>query len=211
MATIDCREGDVGFRSEAYLKIWSWNRKYNNWNLNTRIDRPHGSDKVTDISFSPTTDDTKPLFLVTTGNDGLVKVWKLWKGKKSPNNNGGESNELSLGQGLFLTAFVVDTWASYSTLTYRSEFPTSISWSPDSSLFAVAMGAYVVVFDAVSASVRQSLTSPSCSKVHSVRFIGANGCYLLAAGENMLVLWDLINMEGMIFGYLLHYECSIDF
>jgi NET1-associated nuclear protein 1 (U3 small nucleolar RNA-associated protein 17) len=90
MATIDYREGDVGFRSEVYLKIWSWDRKNNNWVLNTRVDRPHGSDKVTDISFSPNTDDTKPLLLVTTGNDGLVKVWKLWKGKKSPSDNGGE-------------------------------------------------------------------------------------------------------------------------
>jgi WD40 repeat protein len=102
----------------------------------------------------------------------------------------------------FLTVSVVDTWASYSTLTYRSEVPTSISWSPDSSLFAVAMGAYVVLFDAVSASVRQSLTSPSCTKVQSVRFIGAGGCHLLAVGENMLVLWDLINMEGSTSYYL---------
>ena len=110
----------------------------------------------------------------------------------------------------FLTIFVVDTWASYSTLTYRSEVPTSISWSPDSSLFAVAMGAYAVLVDAVSASVRQSLTSPSCTKVQSVRFIGADGCHMLAAGENILVLWDLINMEGLISKYLCRH-CYIDF
>lgn len=105
MATIDCREGDIGFRPEIYLKIWSWNRKQRSWTLNTRIDHPHGSDKVTDISFSPNIEDTKPLLLVTTGNDGLVKIWKLWKSKTSPADNGSESNEFSLASGTIHKSF----------------------------------------------------------------------------------------------------------
>lgn len=82
MATIDSRDGDVGFHSEIYLKIWSWDENQENWVLNTRIDRPHGIAKVTDISFSPDV-GIKSVFLVTTGNDGRIKTWRLKRGSST--------------------------------------------------------------------------------------------------------------------------------
>lgn len=79
MATVDSREGDAGFHSDVYLKIWAWDKSQDNWILNTRIDRPHGTEKITDVSFSPIQDDCAASKLVTTGRDGYIKVWKLWK------------------------------------------------------------------------------------------------------------------------------------
>lgn len=75
MATLDTREGESSFRGEVYLKLWSWDRKASQWVLNTRIDRPHGLSKVTTVSFRPRSRDDASLLLVTTGEDGLIKMW----------------------------------------------------------------------------------------------------------------------------------------
>ncbi|KAJ7786480.1 quinon protein alcohol dehydrogenase-like superfamily [Mycena metata] len=75
MATIDIREGDENIHGESYLKIWRWDRKTGYWILNTRVDRPHGLDKVTDVSFSPAPEG-QPLLLVTAGGDKNIKTWR---------------------------------------------------------------------------------------------------------------------------------------
>jgi NET1-associated nuclear protein 1 (U3 small nucleolar RNA-associated protein 17) len=77
MATVDCRVGDADFHSEVYLKFWSWVRKDESWSLNTRIDRPHGSHRITDISFSPDFREPQMSLLVTIAEDYRIKVWQL--------------------------------------------------------------------------------------------------------------------------------------
>jgi len=76
MATVDSRIGDEGFRPEVYLKIWWWDRKSGFWILNSRINRPHGLDEITSISFSPILAKEK-ILLMTTGEDKQVKTWRL--------------------------------------------------------------------------------------------------------------------------------------
>jgi NET1-associated nuclear protein 1 (U3 small nucleolar RNA-associated protein 17) len=73
MASIDTREGDDSIRGETYLKIWCWDFSNSRWVLNTRIDRPHGLTRITSISFSPA---PTLLQLVTTGEDGNVRMWR---------------------------------------------------------------------------------------------------------------------------------------
>jgi NET1-associated nuclear protein 1 (U3 small nucleolar RNA-associated protein 17) len=82
------------------------------------------------------------------------------------------------------------------TMTHRSEIPSSVSWSPDASLFTVAVGPYVAIYDAMSGSLLQTLTSPSSQKSKFVHFIGSEGRYLLATCTNSLVMWDLIDNSG---------------
>lgn len=76
MATIDGRDGEEAFHGEVYLKIWYWDRKAGSWILNTRIDRPHGLQRVTSVVFSPVVSDHQALQLVTTGDDLNIKVWR---------------------------------------------------------------------------------------------------------------------------------------
>ena len=76
MATVDSRIGDEGFRPEVYLKIWWWDRRSGFWILNSRINRPHGLNEVTSISFSPVLAKEK-ILLMTTGEDKQVKTWRL--------------------------------------------------------------------------------------------------------------------------------------
>jgi len=176
MSTIDSREGDIGFHTEVYLKIWSWDQRQGSWNLNTRIDRPHGTEKVADISFSPTTRDSKDLYLVTTGKDGHIKLWTL--------SSQGTSEKES------------DVWVLRAILNFRSEIPGSVAWCPDTSLFAVSVGSHVALYDPLSRSLRQTLTSPDCLNIQSTHFVGPNGRYLLTVGAKSLVVWDIILGSG---------------
>ena len=86
---------------------------------------------------------------------------------------------------------------SYATLTFRSETPTSISWSTDSSLFAVSVGPCVAIYHTQTSSLCQTLTSPDGRTNNSSHFIGGGGRFLLASGSESLVLWDLVDSRGM--------------
>lgn len=90
-----------------------------------------------------------------------------------------------------------DVWVSSSTFAFRSEKPRSLSWSPDASIFAVAVGPHVAVYDPITGCLRQTLTSPECQTTEHAIFIGARGRHLVAAGAKNIVLWDLIKSQGM--------------
>ena len=86
---------------------------------------------------------------------------------------------------------------SSSTFAFRSEKPRSLSWSPDASIFAVAVGPHVAVYDPIAGCLRQTLTSPECQATEHAHFIGATGRHLVAAGAKAITLWDLIKSQGM--------------
>ena len=88
-------------------------------------------------------------------------------------------------------------WVPSSTFTFRSEKPRSLSWSPDASIFAVAVGPHVAVYDPIASCLRQTLTSPECQATEHTHFIGASGRHLVAAGAKTIILWDLIKSQGM--------------
>ena len=58
------------------------------------------------------------------------------------------------------------------------------------------MGAHIAVYDALSGSLCQTLTSPNSEKTTFVHFIGTDGRYLLATYSKSLVMWDLIDSSG---------------
>ncbi|KAF7971392.1 hypothetical protein HWV62_21226 [Athelia sp. TMB] len=172
MATVDLREGDDAFRGEIYLKFWRWDSKIGNWALNTRIDRPHGSEHITCAAFNPELKNRQGLLLVTTGNDRSVKLWRV----RTFSDKSGE------GQ---------DSWVPRSSFTFRGEQPTHVSWSLDGSLFSVAMGPSVNLYDAATNTLRRVLTSPDCNATSSAHFIGRSGRYLAVVGLWDVILWDL--------------------
>jgi NET1-associated nuclear protein 1 (U3 small nucleolar RNA-associated protein 17) len=78
MATIDKRETSAdGFRGEVCLKLWWWDMNAGHWILNTRINRPHGLHTVTSLAFDPSLADPHSSQLITTGDDGTVKAWRI--------------------------------------------------------------------------------------------------------------------------------------
>lgn len=75
MSTADARRGGVDFADEVMLKIWHWEN--GNWILNSRIDRPHGTDLFTSVTFSPRPlDDVEDYVLLTAGANGMLRSWQ---------------------------------------------------------------------------------------------------------------------------------------
>ncbi|KAK0456061.1 WD40-repeat-containing domain protein [Armillaria borealis] len=180
MATIDRREGDSNSHGEIYLKFWWWDRKAGFWILNTRIDRPHGLSKVTDIAFSPSRDSASML-LATTGEDNNIKTWSVRTSKDKSAS---------------------DFWAVRSTFSFRSQTPTSVSWALDASLLAVSLGIYIVLYDPITCTSQRILTTPECPEVSSNYFVGTSGRYLAVVGGHDVALWDLV-LQSVRW----HYRC----
>ncbi|KIJ66298.1 hypothetical protein HYDPIDRAFT_174438 [Hydnomerulius pinastri MD-312] len=174
MATIDRREGDESFRGEIYLKFWFWDKKTAFWILNTRIDRPHGMGRVTSVSFSPCGGD--PAQVVTTGEDGSVKAWRIRSVKDKKGNE-----EVS--------------WSSRSSFALKSDIPRHASWSLDGSLLAIAIGSSVVLHDPYTNALQQSFVCHACREPSQVHFIGPSGRYLAVIGGVDLVVWDVVSQS----------------
>ncbi|KZT02424.1 WD40 repeat-like protein [Laetiporus sulphureus 93-53] len=173
MVTVDRRERGDAFHAEMHLKVWSWDPKSQSWLLNTRIHRPHGADKVTAVAFRPGARSADSLLLVTTGEDGNVKTWRIRSAKSK-------------------SGAIEEFWVARSTLRFRSEIPRHVSWSPDGSLFAVAMGTHICLYDEVTNSLEQVVTCTECGQISSAHFIGPNGRYIAAVGPRDLMLWDVV-------------------
>ncbi|KAL6310151.1 WD40 repeat-like protein [Sparassis latifolia] len=176
MVTIDSREADETFHGEVYMKVWRWDRKTDAWILNTRVDRPHGLRKVTGLAFSPGAKTKERLLFVTTGEDQNIKTWRI----RATKTKTGDTEEF---------------WVTRSTFRFRSETPTDVSWSPDSSLFAVSLGPHVALYDSSSNALHAVLTCPECKQVTSARFLDAGGRYVAAMGDRDLMLWDLVQQK----------------
>ncbi|KAJ7235856.1 hypothetical protein B0H12DRAFT_132191 [Mycena haematopus] len=174
MATIDTREGDESTHSECYLKIWRWDRKAGYWILNTRVDRPHGLEKVIHAAFSPTTDHS--VLLVTIGEDRNVKTFRI----QTARSKTGPSEEF---------------WVARSTLSLQHEAPSQASWSPDASLLAITLPTRVALFDPSNNLLRHSVAFPELGPLNGAYFIGKAGRYLAVVGAVDLVLWDLVDQR----------------
>ncbi|KAJ3787132.1 WD40-repeat-containing domain protein [Lentinula aff. detonsa] len=171
MSSIDARQPNEDFSREVYMKIWYRDRKTSLWVLNTRIDNPHGLHEVLALSFSPHLHSGQESYLVTTGGDGTVKTWRL----RFDRDKGREG-----------------FWVARSSVSFRNEIPSHVSWSPDGSLLAVTLGAYVSLYDALTNIHRTTFTSPECSCVYTAHFIG-QGRFLAVQGKLELVLWDTVS------------------
>ncbi|KAJ7727818.1 WD40 repeat-like protein [Mycena maculata] len=175
LATLDAREGDEDLHGESYLKIWRWDRKAGFWILNTRVDRPHGLAKVTDVAFAPGSEG-QPLFLVTIGGDSNIKTWRL----RATNDKSGPAEEF---------------WVARSSWNLQNELPSHVSWSPDGSLLSITLPHRITLFNPATNLLRHTLACPECGEIKASHFIGKAGRYLAVVGTMDLVLWDLVGQR----------------
>lgn len=177
MATVDGRDGGV-YTTELSLKFWQWDARTNGYILNTRIDHPHDKG-VTSMAFSPYLSDNhlESFMLVTAGGDGQVKTWRM--GTRTLK---GSRTELF--------------WVCRSSFAYRDTVPSHVAWAPDGSLFAVAQGMFVTLWDPQTLVMQARLATPELKHVHSCDFVGRKGRYLVAlGGASRLVAWDLVSQS----------------
>lgn len=195
LATIDGREGDNDFERESYLKFWQWDPSSSTWNLNSRIDRPHGVHRITALCFA--TSPEYPL-LLSTGEDGNMKIWRIrisrQKGEKESASDFKHIRPFSLSNRSWIVF-----WVCRSILGYRSLVPTTATCSPDGSLFVVAFGEIVTVYEMASNTLLTTLTTPATRDVCNLAFVGSSGRYLAASGRRAVVVWDLLTSSSKLF------------
>ncbi|KAF7307053.1 WD40 repeat-like protein [Mycena indigotica] len=175
MASVDRREGDEDTHAESYLKIWSWDRKTGFWILNTRIDRPHGLERVNSLTFSPV-GDHQPQLLATAGADGVVKTWRTHTARRTVD-----------GQEEF--------WVARSAYTIHDQIPSNVSWSPDGSLLAATTRHQITLFSSATNQLLRVLAYPECSQFNSVHFLGKGGRYAVLIGGREVLMWDLVMLR----------------
>ena len=179
MATLDGREGGA-FSGELSLKLWHWDARNKTYVLNTRIDQPHER-TLTSMAFSPplAQDETDAFMLVTGGRDGHVKTWRM-----ATRALKGARTELY--------------WTCRSSLAYRDTQPRHVAWAPDGSLFAVAQGVFVTLWDPHTLVMLALLPCAELREVRSCAFVGRRGRFLSALGSHgRVLLWDLVS-QGVV-------------
>lgn len=116
LATVDIRDGsDEGFGLEVYLKLWRWYEAENRWDLNTKIDRPHGNHKLHSIAFCPVAQNETDTLLVSTGGDGHTKTWAI---KVQVEKNEDATGQLKLWISKFTTANSPDSFLDSTVLVF---------------------------------------------------------------------------------------------
>ena len=173
MATVDGRDGGT-YTSELSLKLWQWDAPRKTYVLNTRIDHPH-ENEVTALCFSPRL-DTDDFLLATAGEEGQIKTWRL------------ATRSL---KGARTETF----WVCRSALAYRGTTPRQISWAPDGSLFAVAQGVFITLWDPYTLVMQARLAAPELRAAQQCAFVGRKGRFLAALGAERLLVWDLVGQH----------------
>lgn len=191
MATIDRRTNEDEFSTEVYLKFW--HMESSSWCLNTRIDQPHGDKAISAISFSPATIGGQGWILTTAGLDGRVKTWTVRTAKTKNNTVEGMRFHFIVIQHY---PVCTEFWTNRSSITFRSEIPSNTSWSSDGSLFAVAFGPYIVLYDPSSNSQLDVLTSSEVRVTQSLHFVGQSSRYLFVSSKSDAIMWDMVSRSS---------------
>lgn len=177
MATFERRKGGGQLSSDLALKIWRWSTASGRYELNTRVDKPHGSEGlISSMSFSPVglrSDPADILFVSTGTNDRKTKIWKL----ASHRARGGRTETY---------------WVPRSIFGYRDHKPAQARWSPDGSLLGVAQGPFLTIWEPLSNTLLASLSCPELKAGVNLAFLGKAGRFVAVTSTKTIVVWDLV-------------------
>ncbi|XP_075687390.1 WD repeat-containing protein 75 [Rhinoderma darwinii] len=158
---------------EVQMKFWEYSDKLQSFVLNTTINLPH-EDQITSLSFQCGCDSEKDApTLVTTGNDGLFKVWVLEDNSDIYRQSSG--------------------WSCDFLGSYHGFKATACSFSEDGSLLAVSFEDIITIWESLSWDLKHTLCQPP-GKIRSLCFGRMSSSkYLLASTDNGFInCWDLL-------------------
>lgn len=185
MATFDTWK-DYAYTPETHLKIWigypaSASASARPYTLNTRIDKPHGDETLTSMSFpSSSTNHSVPLQLATTSRDGLIKLWthRILDAKYQPEG----------------------AWVCQYSFNVRSLPALDSAFSHDASLLAVLHPGSISLWSTETARLVRSITiAPGTQQVDKICFAGLQGDLIAVSGGQTLTFWDLLSCEGNLY------------
>lgn len=158
---------------EVQMKFWEFNDKLQSFVLNTTINLPH-EHQITSLSFQCDCDSQKDTpTLVTTGDDGLFKVWVL--------EDNSDIYRQSRG------------WSCDFLASYHGFKATASSFSEDGSLLAVSFEDIITIWESCSWDLKHTFCHPP-GKIRSLCFGRMSSSkYLLASTDNGFInCWDIL-------------------
>ena len=179
MATFDSWQ-DREYAAETHLKIWIGYPRLGSaqrrpYTVNTRIDLPHGTARLSSMVFSSSALG-KPR-LATTSSDGLIKIWSHGTSSTQSQVNG--------------------AWLCLLSFHYRSIVCIDAAFSPDNSLLAVAHLGHITLWSANEGTLLKVLhAETSVGSIKKVRFAGKEGTRLVFGGTTGMQIWDILTCEG---------------
>ncbi|XP_053327472.1 WD repeat-containing protein 75 [Spea bombifrons] len=173
LATVEELQGADTEGLEIQLKFWEYQEASQSFVLNTTVNMPH-EDQITSMCFwSRDRSEKDAPSLVTTGKDGLFKVWVL--------RDDSDIYKQSSG------------WFCDFVGSYHKNKATYCSFSEDSSLLAVSFEEIVTIWDTSSWEMKVTFCHPP-GRIRSLCF-GRMNCskYLLASSSNGFInCWNLL-------------------
>ena len=203
MVTVDVRRGEE-LEAEASLKFWEWDSYRSKYRLSAQVDRPHGSWKVTDAVFAPSSSHNSRTGLrpssvscATSAVDGSIKIWL---GQLQETATTRASKHGSEGS-------TVMQWSCSFSFKHRDCPTNALAFSIDGSLLSASYQNVVTLWDPAQVLLWKSIVIPSRNNVTFTAFIepkasallgGGNGEAMLVVGsKRCLSVYDLISMKVM--------------
>ncbi|KAE8372572.1 quinon protein alcohol dehydrogenase-like superfamily, partial [Aspergillus bertholletiae] len=176
---------------EVFLKFWRWSKSSGLWELVSRIDGPHFSEKgpvsVLDLASRPGGHE-----FATIGSDAILRLW-------CPSSRQRSGLKIEHGEEQ------LETWKCRNTVDLRGYVcgeslegvsMASITFSQDGSVLAVCLqsvhpgsSGIAVLVDVQSCTVRHSRTGVYPGSPCMARFLG---CYLVIASTQSVSVWDTV-------------------
>ncbi|XP_018426167.1 PREDICTED: WD repeat-containing protein 75 [Nanorana parkeri] len=172
LATVEELQGNTK-TPDVQMKLWEFNEQLQSFVLNTTISMPHEAN-ITSLAFQNRGDSEKDHpSLVTTGNDGLFKVWVL--------RDNSDIYKQSTG------------WSCDFVGSYHKNKALGCCFSEDGSLFAAGFEEVITIWETSAWELKHTFCQPP-GKVRSLCF-GRLNCskYLVASTDSGFInCWDLL-------------------
>ena len=189
-------------RQETHLKFWSWSTDSKDWELVSRIDRPHASDsgnayeggRVLALAADPNS-----VGFSTFGENGFYKAWKPVTRRRNGNDVKGKD-----GQALVNWHFRYNTPIMPPIQATADErVAAKLAYSPDSSVVVLGLRlptpSPIYLLDGFTGEIQSIKTGLYTGPLLG---LGILDRYLIVL-SNELIVWDLVDDE-------LHYGVDLD-
>ncbi|KAL2808535.1 WD40-repeat-containing domain protein [Aspergillus granulosus] len=193
MEALDLKTNIRSEHEETFIKFWRWSEYSSLWELVSRIDRPHLSDKgsasVLSISSRPHSHE-----FATIGSDALLRVWRpvIRQRYGSKKDNSEQTPETwKCRNTVDLSGYLESSSAHPASLS-----SASVCFSDDGSVLAVCLQSasislgLTILLDVQSGSVRHSKAGVYFGDICATSFLG---CNLIIATKRSVFVWDTVN------------------
>ncbi|XP_063790178.1 WD repeat-containing protein 75 isoform X2 [Pseudophryne corroboree] len=173
LATVEELQGKKKDTVEVLMKLWEFSEELQSFVLNTTVNSPH-EDQITSINFQNSCDPEKDvLTLVSTGNDGLFKVWVVRD----------ISDIYRKCRG----------WSCDFVGSYHRYKATDSCFSEDGSLLAVSFEEIIAIWESSTWHLKHTFCQPP-GKIRSICFgkMSSSKYFLASTDNGYICCWDLI-------------------